>query len=112
LLPNAVVLTDERDNLKQELDRTWERIEEAHERSGVGNLVKPTDLYFPPDDWWPMLASLPGAELEHLGISRSEDDATSVQFPSQPTPRFHGSVPAMLEEVQKLIAAGKSVVFA
>ena len=112
LLPNAVVLTDERDNLKQELDRTWTRIEEAHERSGVGNLVKPTDLYFPPDDWWQNLATLPGADLEHLGITRMEDAETSVQFPSQPTPRFHGSIPAMLEEVQKLIAEGKSVVFA
>src|ERR1700751_1776205 len=71
LLPNAVVLTDERDNLKQELDRTWTRIEEAHERSGVGNLVKPSDLYFPPDEWWRMLAALPGAELEHLEITRS-----------------------------------------
>jgi transcription-repair coupling factor (superfamily II helicase) len=112
LLPNAVVLTDERDNLKQELDRTWTRIEEAHERSGVGSLVKPTDLYFPPEDWWQMLASQPGAELEHLGITRSEGAGTDVQFSSQPAPRFHGSVPAMLGEVQKLIAEGKSVVFA
>ena len=112
LLPNAVVLTDERDNLHQELDRTWTRIEEAHERSGVGNLVKPSDLYFPPDDWWLTLAGLPGAELEHLEITRSEDAESTVQFPSQPTPRFHGSVPAMLEEVQKLVGEGKSVVFA
>ena len=111
LLSNAAVLTDERDNLTQELDRTWTRIEEAHERSGVGNLVKPADLYFPPDDWWRNLETLPGADLEHLGITR---DAHSelVQFPSQPAPRFHGSVPAMLEEVQKLIAEGKGVVFA
>jgi transcription-repair coupling factor (superfamily II helicase) len=112
LLPNAVVLTDERDNLHQELDRTWTRIEEAHERSGVGNLVRPSDLYFPPNDWWRMLAALPGAELEHLEITRSEDAESTVQFPSQPTPRFHGSVPAMLEEVQKLVGEGRSVVFA
>jgi transcription-repair coupling factor (superfamily II helicase) len=110
LLPHAAVLTDERDNLRQELDRTWTRIEEAHERSGIGNLVKPADLYFPPDDWWQTLATLPGADLEHLGITRAEQ-AEAVQFPSQPSPRFHGSVPAMLEEVQKLIADGTSVVF-
>jgi transcription-repair coupling factor (superfamily II helicase) len=112
LLPHAAVLTDERDNLKQELDRTWTRIEEAHERSGIGNLVKPADLYFPPDDWWQTLATLPGAGLEHLGITRGEQPESAVQFPSQPASRFHGSVPAMLEEVQKLIADGTSVVFA
>jgi transcription-repair coupling factor (superfamily II helicase) len=112
LLPNATVLTDERDSLKQELDRTWARIQEAHERSGVGNLVKPIDLYFPPEDWWQMLAAQPGAELEHLGITRSEDAESALPFSSQPTPRFHGSVPAMLEEVQKLIAESRSVVFA
>src|SRR5882762_6161553 len=50
LLPQAAVLTEERENLKQELDRTWTRIEEAHERSGVGNLVRPGDLYFSPRD--------------------------------------------------------------
>jgi transcription-repair coupling factor (superfamily II helicase) len=111
LLPQAVVLTDEPDNLKQELDRTWTRIEEAHERSGVGNLVRPNDLYFPPEEWWRTLAMLPGADLEHLGITRDEPTEL-VQFPSQPAARFHGSVPAMLEAVQKLIAEGKSVVFA
>jgi transcription-repair coupling factor (superfamily II helicase) len=112
LLPHAAVLTDERDNLRQELDRTWTRIEEAHERSGIGNLVKPADLYFPPNDWWQTLATLPGADLEHLGITRAEQPESAVPFPSQPSPRFHGSVPAMLKEVQKLIADGTSVVFA
>ncbi len=111
LLPTAAVLADEPDNLKQELDRTWARIEEAHERSLIGNLVRPTDLYFPPDEWWRMLAAQPGADLEHLGITRP-DQAEGVQFASQPSPRFHGSVPAMLEQVQKLIGEGKNVVFA
>jgi len=111
LLPNAAVLADEPETLKQELDRSWTRIEEAHERSLIGNLVRPTDLYFPPEEWWRVLAALPGANLEHLGITRP-DQAEAVQFPSQPAPRFHGSVPAMLEEVQKLTGEGKNVVFA
>ena len=111
LLPNAAILADEPENLKQELDRTWTRIEEAHERSLIGNLVRPTDLYFPPDEWWRMLAAQPGADLEHLGITRP-DQAEALQFQSQPAPRFHGSVPTMLEQVQKLITEGKNVVFA
>ena len=63
LLPQAAVLTDERETLKQELDRTWTRIEEAHERSGIGNLVRPGDLYFSPNDWWQTLGTLT-ADLE------------------------------------------------
>ncbi len=60
LLPHATVLADEPEALKQELDRIWARIEEAHERSLIGNLVRPTDLYFPPEQWWQMLNGLAG----------------------------------------------------
>src|SRR5712692_10408333 len=111
LLPQAVVLTDERDSLKHEFDHVWSRIEEAHERSGIGKLVRPAALYLSPDNWWQTLASLPGADVEHLEIARAEK-AGSVTFLSQPTPRFHGSVPAMLEEVQKQIADSKRVLIA
>ncbi len=111
LLPNAAVLLDEPDFLRAEFDRFWTRVEEAHERSGVGNLVRPADLYLPPGGWWQKISTLTGADLEHLGITRSEDADTAVAFLTQPTPRFHGVVPAMLEEVQKLTAAGNQVLF-
>ena len=56
-------------------------------------------------------ANLPGADIEHLGITRGlEEDA--VTFLTQPSPRFHGAVPAMLAEVQKPNADGKRVLFA
>src|SRR5580700_224530 len=113
LLPHAAVLLDEPDLLRTEFDRFWARVEEAHERSGVGNLVRPVDLYLPPDDWWKKVESVSGADVEHLGITRStnEDEATTVTFLTQPTPRFHGAVPSMLEEVQKLTGAGNQVLF-
>ncbi len=111
LLPRAAVLLDEPDLLRTEFDRFWTRVEEAHERSGVGNLVRPTDLYLPPDGWWQKITTLTGADLEHLGITRSEDAETAVSFLTQPTPRFHGAVPSMLEEVQKLTTAGNQVLF-
>src|SRR5882724_7041018 len=112
MVPHALVLAEEADNLKQEFDRVWSRIEEAHERSGIGNLVRPADLYLSPDDWWKRIATLPGADVEHLDIARSTDIETAVSFLSQPTPRFHGSVPAMLEEVQKQIAERNRVLIA
>src|SRR5580658_427614 len=113
LLPHSAVLLDEPDLLRTEFDRFWTRVEEAHERSGVGNLVRPVDLYLPPDEWWKKVASITGADIEHLGITRSEDAAadSSVTFLTQPTPRFHGAVPTMLEEVQKLTTQGNQVLF-
>jgi transcription-repair coupling factor (superfamily II helicase) len=113
LIPRAAVLLDETDQLKQEFDRFWTRVAEAHERSGVGSLVRPEDLYLPPDDWWKKAAALPGADVEHLGITRGVDEENSIiSFLTQPSPRFHGAVPAMLAEVQKLNSDGKRVLFA
>ena len=111
LIPGASVLLDEPDLLREEFDRFWSRVEEAHERSGVGNLVRPEDLYVSPDDWWQKTAALPGAEVEHLGITRDLNEE-AISLLTQPSPRFHGAVPAMLEQVQKLNADGKRVLFA
>ena len=58
LLPRALVLTDELEALKTEFDHVWSRIEQAHESSGVGNLVRPADLYLSPEDWWQKLSRL------------------------------------------------------
>jgi transcription-repair coupling factor (superfamily II helicase) len=112
LLPRAAVLLDEPDQLRQEFDRFWTRVEEMHERSGVGNLVRPGDLYLPPDDWWKKLATLPGADIEHLGIARPDDESQSTTFLSQPASRFHGAVPAMLQQVQKLRQENMQVLLA
>jgi len=111
LLPNALLLVDEPENVRREFDRVWERISEAHERSGIGNLVRPEDLYFPPEALQAKLNASPGADIEHLGITRAGQN-TEISFATQPSPRFHGAVPVMLEEVQKLTRDGKQVVFA
>src|ERR1051326_3704095 len=111
MLPNAVVLADEPSSLKDEFERVWGRIEEAHERSGVGNLVRPTDLYLAPEVWQEKLSGLRGADLEHLEITRA-GESEAVVFHSQPAQRFHGSVPAMLEEVGKQLSAENRVLIA
>ena len=84
LLPRALVLTDELEVLKAEFDHVWSRIEQAHESSGVGNLVRPADLYLSPEEWWQKLSSLPGADVEHLEIERSDDSARRFHFTPNP----------------------------
>jgi transcription-repair coupling factor (superfamily II helicase) len=112
LLPRAAILLDEPDQVRQEFDRFWTRVAEMHERSGVGNLVRPEDLYLEPENWWQKVAALPGADVEHLGITRNEGDLSGITFLTQPTPRFHGAVPAMLDEVKKLTSDSKQVLLA
>ncbi|MFI5110979.1 MAG: transcription-repair coupling factor, partial [Terriglobales bacterium] len=103
-------ILDEPETLALELDRNWSRVAEAHERSGVGNLVRPTDLYLTPESWREKTAALPGADFEYLGIAR--DQLPEAAFLSQPAARFHGAVPVLIEEVQKLIGGGTQVILA
>jgi transcription-repair coupling factor (superfamily II helicase) len=126
MLPEARVILDEPELLTQELNKIWERIEEAHERSGVGNLVRPEDLYLAPEKWHQITQALPGADFEYLSIARQSQTKTAdtprgdfrsairseVSFLSQPSARFHGNIPQMIEEVQKLTSSGTRVILA
>jgi transcription-repair coupling factor (superfamily II helicase) len=111
MLSNAPVLCDEPENLKNEFDAVWSRIEDAHERSEIGNLVRPEDLYVPPEKWWDNLRKLRGVDLEQLEIARPGEEE-AVSFHSQPAQRFHGSVTAMLENVKKQIGDENRVLIA
>ncbi|HZU41515.1 MAG TPA: transcription-repair coupling factor [Terriglobales bacterium] len=112
LMPRAAVVVDEPSLVDAELEKFWGRVEEAHERSGIGNLVRPEDLYERPGRWRESLSSRVGADVEHLGIARPETEGIEEQvFSSQPAPKFHGAVPAMVEEVQRLTKEGKRVLF-
>ena len=62
----------------------------------------------PADDFLPKEA-LDTPPSDHP-ITRSPDHP--IEFLSQPTTRFHGSVPAMVEEVKKLTSEGRRVIFA
>src|SRR6202163_2951416 len=116
LLPDARVILDEPEALVQELDKVWARIEEAHERSGVGNLVRPADLYLTPESWREKTKALSGADFEYLAVAREAHEArkerAEAAFLSQPATRFHGAVPAMIEQVQKLVGGGTQVILA
>ena len=110
LLSRAAIIIDEPSAVNEEMEHWWQRVNEAHERSGVGNLVRPADLYLTPEEWQAKAEEFALLEAEHLGITTaSEPEPLSIQC--QPTPRFHGSMPAMVEEVRKLTADGKQVLF-
>jgi transcription-repair coupling factor (superfamily II helicase) len=110
LLGNAAVLISEPSQVKSELDHWWERVSASHERSGVGNLVRPEELYLVPDEWWSRVGVMAAADLEQLGITTA-DSPEEVVFGSRPTTRFHGAIPAVVDEVKKLTAEGQRVMF-
>jgi len=110
LLPGAAVIADEPELAGTELDQFWERVEDAHARSGIGNLVRPSELYISPEDWRREVDGLPGLEVEHLGVVRP--GLESVEFHSQPSPRFHGSIPVLVEDVKRNLAANRRVLVA
>ena len=112
LLPGSLVVVDEPAAVSAKQEEWWNKISERHERSGIGSLVRPEEIYFSPEEWNRRLQQTPGAEIERLGIGDgSEDAGEAVTFHSRPTMRFHGSIPAMVDEVKKLTGEGKRVVF-
>ncbi len=111
LLPGATVVLDEPDRVEEAHDSWWTKVTEAHERSLVGNLVRPDDLYLLPEQWQERLRQGTTVAVEQLGIEGDEHGEHLV-LQTQPTTRFHGSVAAMTEEVASLTRAGKQVLFA
>jgi len=116
LLPNALVIVDEPSAILAKQEEWWNKVSDRHERSGIGSLVQPEEIYFAPDQWSTRLSSTPGVDIERLGISDSlEGDGNPNEdftFHSRPTTRFHGSIPAMVDEVKRLATEGRHVIFA
>jgi transcription-repair coupling factor (superfamily II helicase) len=115
LLPGSLVLLDEPSAVSAKQEEWWNKLNERHERSGVGSLVRPEELYFAPEEWDRRLTHAAGIDIERLGISDADSDVVGGEeftFHSRPTTRFHGSIPAMIDEVKKLTSEGKKVIFA
>jgi transcription-repair coupling factor (superfamily II helicase) len=115
LLPNSVVLVDEPSAVSARQEEWWNKVNQRHERSGIGSLVRPEEIYFSPEEWNERLSRTSGIDIERLGISDvaiAGDSDEQFTFHSRPTTRFHGSIPAMVDEVKKLTSEGKKVIFA
>ena len=111
LMPGAVIACDEPELARDALEEFWEKLKQAHERSGVGNLVTPRELYLSAEEYWSRLDSRPVIDLEHLGLE-SAGQGSPVEFRCQPGPRFHGAIPALLEEVKQHFQENRRVLVA
>jgi len=104
---NTRVFVEEPAMVKNQGERWWNKIEQRHERSGIGNLVRPEDIYISPWDLDDRLRSFTGCELDQLGavdiLDADRSDLSEVDFATRPTMRFHGSIPALVEQLSALM---------
>ncbi len=113
---NVQVFVEEPGMLKNQSERWWNKVEQRHERSGIGSLIGPQDIYLPPWELLPKIGSLPGLELDQLGaVDVLEEDTMAldeVAFSTRPTMRFHGSIPQFIEQVKSLADNDQRVLIA
>jgi transcription-repair coupling factor (superfamily II helicase) len=115
LLPRCALFVDEPAMVRNQIDRWWSKVELRHERSGIGSLFRPEDIYLRPEVLEASLDAHMGLDLDQLGaVDVLEADTTlgEIELPTRPTLRFHGSLPALTEQLKKLMAAEARIVLA
>jgi len=115
LLPRFALFVDEPGMVRNQIDRWWNKVELRHERSGIGSLIRPEDIYLRPEVLQASLGAHTGLDLDQLGaVDVLEEDATlgEIELPTRPTLRFHGSIPALTEQLKKLMETETRIVLA
>ncbi len=102
----TVILLDEPGMIEEASRAFLDGAAENLEASGSQSLEVLSSYYFT-DDWDAQLARHPRLELEFLGLARETTETRTIQ--TQSTTRFHGDVPAFMEEARNRIAAGERV---
>src|SRR5580658_10121796 len=115
LLPRCALFVDEPAMVRNQIDRWWNKVEQRHERSGIGSLIRPEDIYLRPEILKASLETHMGLDLDQLGaVDVLEEDSTlgEIELPTRPTLRFHGSIPALTEQLKNLMKAETHIVLA
>ncbi|HVZ85286.1 MAG TPA: CarD family transcriptional regulator, partial [Terracidiphilus sp.] len=115
LVPKCFLFVEEPAMVRNQIDRWWNKVEQRHERSGIGALIRPEDIYLRPEVLQATLESHAGLDLDQLGaVDVLDEDNTlgEIAFSSRPTLRFHGSIPALVDQLRNLIAAEQHIVLA
>ncbi len=114
--PKLRVFTEEPAMVQNQGERWWNKVEQRHERSGIGSLVRPEDIYISPWDLNDRIRAFPGADLDQLGavdiLDGDGGQLTGIDFATRPTMRFHGSIPALIEQLRSLMQQDARVLLA
>jgi transcription-repair coupling factor (superfamily II helicase) len=115
LVPKCALFVEEPAMVRNQIDRWWNKVEQRHERSAMGSLITPEDIYLRPEVLQAQLDAHMGLDLDQLGVIDILDDDNTlgeIELNTRPTLRFHGSIPALTEQLRTLIAAETRIVLA
>jgi transcription-repair coupling factor (superfamily II helicase) len=115
LLPKCALFVEEPAMVRNQIDRWWNKVEQRHERSAMGSLIRPEDIYLRPEILQAQLDSHMGLDLDQLGVVDVLDDDTTlgeIELYTRPTLRFHGSIPALTEQLRSLMTAETRILLA
>ena len=115
LLPKCALFVEEPAMVRNQIDRWWNKVEQRHERSATGSLIMPEDIYLRPEVLQAQLNAHMGLDLDQLGVVDVLDDDTTlgeIELNTRPTMRFHGSIPALTEQLKNLMAVESRIVLA
>ena len=105
--PATRVFLDEPAMVKNQGERWWNKVEQRHDRSGIGSLVRPEDIYVSPWDFSDSLRKFSGLEFDQLGtvdvLDADRSELSEIDFATRPTQRFHGSIPALIDAIHGLM---------
>ena len=97
-------------------ERWWNKVEQRHERAGIGSLVGPGDLYLSPWELEDQIRFYSGCDLDQLGavdvLDGDRSNASEIEFATRPTMRFHGSIPALIDQLKLWIESEARVLIA
>ncbi len=115
LLPRCALFIEEPAMVRNQIDRWWNKVEQRHERSGIGSLIRPEDIYLRPEVLQAQLDAHMGLDLDQLGVVDILDHDTTlgeIELNTRPTLRFHGSIPALTEQLRTLMTTESRIVLA
>jgi transcription-repair coupling factor (superfamily II helicase) len=115
LAPKCALFVEEPAMVRNQIDRWWNKVEQRHERSGIGSLIRPEEIYLRPEVLRAALEAHMGLDLDQLGVVDVLDEDNTlgeIELSTRPTLRFHGSIPALTEQLKTLMAAETRIVLA
>jgi len=113
LLPKCALFIEEPAMVRNQIERWWNKVEQRHERSAMGSLITPEDIYLRPEILQATLDAHMGLDLDQLGVVDVLDEDNTlgeIELNTRPTLRFHGSIPALTEQLKNLMAAESRIV--